>query len=204
MNSKVLKFALNWALGLSFVLGYAGIEVFAQKAKAKTPPKKTTAAAPKTTTTPDPNLPKVTQIDTVALQNLLKREGDTQKPLLVNFWATWCAPCIEEFPDLVKIDNDYKGKIDFITITLDDIEEINTGVPKFLKRMNAGMPTYLLKTDDEGAAISTVYQDWQGGLPFTIFFDGKGTVVYNRQGKIVVDTLRKELDKQTTAAASRN
>ena len=180
---------------LSLLLVFLTGNVFAQKAKGKTAPKKTTVAAKTTTPAPDPNLPKVTQIDAVALQNLLKREGENQKPLLVNFWATWCAPCIEEFPDLVKIDNDYKGKIDFITITLDDVEELNTGVPKFLQRMKAEMPTYLLKTDDEGAAISMVYKDWQGGLPFTIFLDSKGLVVYNRQGKIVDEVLRKELDK---------
>jgi thiol-disulfide isomerase/thioredoxin len=199
MNSRVLKFAFKVALSVSFVFGFTAFNVSAQKA-GKTTPKKPTAAAKKTVPAVDPNLPKVTQIDTVALQNLLKREGENQKPLLVNFWATWCAPCIEEFPDLVKIDNDYKGKIDFITITLDDVEELNTGVPKFLKKMNAGMPTFLLKTDDEGSAISAVYKDWQGGLPFTIFFDGKGMMIYNRQGKIVVDTLRKELDKQTSVA----
>jgi thiol-disulfide isomerase/thioredoxin len=191
MNSKIFNFAAILAIGLSLSIG-----VFAQKAK---PAPKKTAVEAKATPTPDPNLPKVTQIDTVAMQNLFKREGENQKPLLVNFWATWCAPCIEEFPDLVKIDNDYKGKIDFITITLDDISEINTGVPKFLQRMKAEMPTYLLKTDDEGAAISTVYQDWAGGLPFTIFFDGKGAVIYNRQGKVVDAVLRKELDKVVLA-----
>jgi thiol-disulfide isomerase/thioredoxin len=169
----------------------------AQKPKGKTTPPKTAVPVKQTTPAVDENLPKVTQIDALALQNLIKREGEGQKPLLVNFWATWCAPCIEEFPDLVKINNDYKGKIDFITITLDDLEEINTGVPKFLKRMNAEMPTYLLKTNDEGEAISAVYKDWQGGLPFTIFYDGKGMMIYNRQGKIVIDTLRGELDKLT-------
>jgi len=55
-------------------------------------------------------LPTVKQINEIALKNLLKPNG---KPLLVNFWATWCDPCREEFPDLVKIDEDYKGKIDF-------------------------------------------------------------------------------------------
>lgn len=183
-------------VGLSLVLCSSAAEVFAQKSKGKTVPKKTVAAqkaAP--SQTPDPNLPKVTQIDALVLQNLLKRDGDNQKPLLVNFWATWCGPCVEEFPDLVKINNDYNGKIDFITITLDDLDDINTGVPKFLKKMNATMPTYLLKTDDEGSAISAVYKDWQGGLPFTIFYDGKGAMIYNRQGKVVIETLRSEIDK---------
>lgn len=199
MNSKIFSFAAVLAIGLSFVLGFSTPEVFAQKTTGKTAPK-TTTAAKKSPSTPAADLPKVTQIDAVALQNLLKREGENQKPLLVNFWATWCGPCVEEFPDLVKIDNDYKGKIDFITITLDDLEEINTGVPKFLGKMNAGMPTYLLKVADEGEAISSVYKDWGGGLPFTIFFDGKGAMIYNRQGKIVVNTLRTEIEKQTSSA----
>lgn len=179
--------------GLCLIFTFLVIEIPAQTKKKPAPKKPVAAKTAKPVI--DQNLPKVTQIDALAMKDLFKREGENQKPLLVNFWATWCGPCVEEFPDLVKIDNDYKGKIDFITITLDDVEELNTGVPKFLKKMNAGMPTYLLKTADEGEAISMVYQDWQGGLPFTIFFDGKGAVVYNKQGKIVVNTLRSEIDK---------
>ncbi len=186
-------------IGLAMLLMICANEILAQKTKGKTAPKKAPVTAKKTTPVrPPANLPKVAQVDAIELQNLLKREGENQKPLLVNFWATWCAPCIEEFPDLVKIDTDYKGKIDFITVTLDDIEEINTGVPKFLQRMKAEMPTYLLKTADEGETISAVYKDWQGGLPFTIFYDGKGMMVYNRQGKIVVSTLRSEIEKITS------
>lgn len=181
-------------IGLCFAVGLTVVEVSAQKTKSKTAPKKTVVTK-KVEAVPTTPLPKVTQIDALAMQNLLKREGENQKPLLVNFWATWCAPCIEEFPELVKIDEDYKGKIDFITITLDDVEELTTGVPKFLQRMKAQMPTYLLKTPDEGEAISMVYKDWAGGLPFTILFDGKNAVIYNRQGKIVDKVLRAELDK---------
>lgn len=187
-------------IGMSLVFAFSVTSSFAQKPKGKTVSKKSVATK-KVVPAPPANLPKVTQIDAVALKDLFKREGENQKPLLVNFWATWCGPCVEEFPDLVKIDNDYKGKIDFITVTLDDVEEIKTGVPKFLQRMSAAMPTYLLKTADEGEAISAVYNDWGGGLPFTIFLDGKGAVVYNRQGKIVVEVLRKELDKITLPAA---
>lgn len=154
---------------------------------------------------PAADLPKVTQVDTVALQNILKRDGENAKPLLVNFWATWCGPCVEEFPDLVKINNDYQGKIDFITVTLDDLAEIETGVPQFLAKMKATMPTYLLKTNDENAAIEAISKDWQGGLPFTILYDGKGTVVYSIQKKFVPIVLRGEIDqvlaKQTKSSA---
>jgi thiol-disulfide isomerase/thioredoxin len=143
-------------------------------------------------------LPKVTQIDAVALRNLLKREEGNTKPLLVNFWATWCAPCVEEFPDLVKIDSDYKNKIDFITVSIDDLAEINREVPKFLANMKAEMPAYLLKTQDEEAAIASVAKDWKGGMPFTVLFSGEGKLVYNRQGIVEPEILRRAIDKLLT------
>src|SRR5215211_6109346 len=72
-------------------------------------------------------LPSVKQIDENGLRKALTPSA---KPLLVNFWATWCDPCREEFPDLVKLDAEYKGRIDFITISLDELSEIDRDVPK--------------------------------------------------------------------------
>jgi thiol-disulfide isomerase/thioredoxin len=136
--------------------------------------------------------PKVTQIDEIKLKSLIKPNG---RPLLVSFWATWCVPCVEEFPDLVKIDADYKGKIDFITVSLDDLAEINRDVPKFLSNMKAEMPAYLLKSTNEDAAILSVSKNWQGGLPFTILFDEKGESIYFKQGKVKIEDLRAALEK---------
>jgi len=137
-------------------------------------------------------LPKVTQIDAEALKTLIKPNG---KPLLINFWATWCDPCREEFPDLVKIGADYKDKIDLITISLDELSEINGDVPKFLAEMKSNVPAYLLKTPDEGAAIAVVSKDWQGGLPFTILFNASSETVYIKQGKFKTEFLRAEIEK---------
>lgn len=134
-------------------------------------------------------------VDEVAFKKLIIPNG---KPLLINFWATWCDPCREEFPDLVKLDNEYKGKIDFITVSLDDPEDIAGAVPKFLALMKAEMPAYLLKTADESAVISSVSKDWQGGMPFTVLFNEKGETRYFRQGKVVLETLRVELNKLTS------
>lgn len=135
---------------------------------------------------------KVTQLDAAGLKSLLKPNG---KPLLVNFWATWCEPCREEFPDLVKIDHDFRGKIDFFTVSLDDSAEIATSVPRFLESMRAEMPAYLLKVPDEGEVISAVAKDWQGGLPFTILYNEKGEIAYFKQGKIKIETLKAEIEK---------
>lgn len=146
---------------------------------------------------------KVTKIDEKIFAELIK-PGD--KPLLINFWATWCVPCVEEFPDLVKIDNEYRGKIDFITVTLDFEEELDAAVPKFLAEMKAEMPTYLLVTPDETAAIRSVSKDWQGGLPFTVLYKPNGEIAYSRQGIVKHDVLTGEIDKllgdqQTPAVA---
>ncbi len=134
----------------------------------------------------------VTQIDNAGLRKALTPAG---KPLLVNFWATWCDPCREEFPDLVKLHAEYKGKIDFITISLDELSEINRDVPKFLLEMKAEMPAYLLKAQDDDVAISIVSKNFTGALPFTILYMPGGREVYFRQGKIKVETVRAELDK---------
>lgn len=139
----------------------------------------------------------ITQIDAEGLKALLHPDG---KPLLINFWATWCDPCREEFPDLVKLDAEYRGKIVFLTVTLDDVEEINRAVPKFLAEMKAGMPTFLLKTEDEEVAIKAVARDWKGGLPFTILFGADGSISYFRQGPINLDNVRPEINKVIPAA----
>ncbi len=146
------------------------------------------------------SLPEVKQIDIVGLRSLLKPHG---KPLLLNFWATWCDPCREEFPDLVKISDEFNGKVDFITISLDDLADLKTYVPKFLQEMNSKIPAYLLHTPDEGAAIMMVSKNWAGNLPMTILIDTGGIVSYERNGKIRPDILRENIRKLLWAEQSK-
>jgi thiol-disulfide isomerase/thioredoxin len=143
--------------------------------------------------------PVVTQIDLAGLKPLLKPVG---KPRLINFWATWCDPCREEFPELVKIDAAYSTKLDFITISLDDLEDIRTTVPKFLREMKSTMPAYLLHAADEDAAIAAIAaisSDFSGSLPFTILIKPNGELAYSHQGKIHVDELNAAIAKQLAA-----
>jgi thiol-disulfide isomerase/thioredoxin len=128
------------------------------------------------------------------MQALLKRDGE--HPLLVNYWATWCDPCRDEFPDLVKIDKQYRAQgLDFIAITLDDLKDINTEVPKFLRTMKATMPVYLLDVIDAGPTINLVDPDWSGSLPATFLYDNQGAVVYKHFGRINTQELRTAIDK---------
>src|SRR5215470_487838 len=149
---------------------------------------KPAAAAP---TTP---APVVSEIDTEALKALLKREST--HPLLVNFWATWCDPCRDEFPDLVKIDAQYRSLgLDFVTVSLDDLKDIKTEVPKFLQQMKANMPAYLLNVPDPEPAITAVDPKWQGDLPATILYDTKGEVAFKHFGRVDLAELRSAIEK---------
>ena len=133
-------------------------------------------------------------INTDELRNLLKR--GTAGPLLVNFWATWCDPCRDEFPDLVKIDEQYRSKgLDFIAISLDDFADIKTQVPKFLQEMHASMPVYLLNVPDPEPAINLVDPQWGGALPATFLYNAQGQIVYKRLGRLNVSELRAAIEK---------
>lgn len=157
----------------------------AAQRKSKAKPRST-----QTTTAPAP----VRAVNTAEMQDLLKRDGS--RPLLVNYWATWCDPCRDEFPDLVKIDKDFRAHgLDFIAITLDDLADINTAVPKFLQQMNAQMPVYLLNVPDPEPAINLVDREWGGALPATFLYNNHGEVVYKRFGRVKVDELRAAIEK---------
>jgi thiol-disulfide isomerase/thioredoxin len=135
-------------------------------------------------------------IDLDGLKKILQRDPKDSRPLLINFWATWCDPCREEFPDLVKIDADYRSKgLNFVAVSLDDITDIKIAVPKFLNEMKATMPVVLLNVNDPEPAIKAVDDQWDGQLPATFLYDKDGKVIFRHFGKIKPDELRTVLDK---------
>lgn len=147
----------------------------------------------------------VTQIDFIGLKNVLKKSVDAKHPLLINFWATWCPPCREEFPELVKIDAEYRSRnLDFVTVSLDDLAEIKREVPQFLREMKATMPSYLLKTADEEAAIAAIAPNWRGALPLTVLYNADGKMVYSHMQAINPKILREQINKiiETKAASA--
>lgn len=136
----------------------------------------------------------VAPIDTEALKALLTQQRE--RPLLVNFWATFCDPCRDEFPDLVKIDKEYRPQsLDFVTVSLDDMSDIETTVPEFLGAMKATMPAYLLNVSDPEPAINLVDTKWRGDLPATYLYNEKGEVVYKHIGRVKTEELRSAIEK---------
>ena len=141
---------------------------------------------------------KVTEIDEAALKSLLGAgTAGRARPLLVNFWATWCAPCREEFPDLVKIRGQYaEDRLDFVLVSLDDPADIGKAVPEFLAEARAtALPSYLLHAADDGAAINLVDPTWSGELPATFLYDRSGALVFKHKGRVKLPELRAALDR---------
>jgi thiol-disulfide isomerase/thioredoxin len=146
-------------------------------------------------------LPVVSPIDMEGFKVLITQQRE--HPLLVNFWATFCDPCRDEFPDLVQIDKDYRPRsLEFVTVSLDDMSEIKNEVPKFLNSMKATMPAYLLNVSDPEPAINFVDQRWQGDLPATFLYNEKGEVVYKHIGRIKTAELREAIEKVVKKGAT--
>jgi thiol-disulfide isomerase/thioredoxin len=135
------------------------------------------------------------------------RSPDTKKPILINFWATWCGPCRYEFPDLVKIDGEFRDRgLNFIIVSLDRPTLADTLVSDFLKGYGASMPSYLLRTErrrDAALAVRRLAPGTPWGIPLTLLFDANGKLVYRKNGVIEPVSLRyrieAELPKKTEA-----
>lgn len=119
---------------------------------------------------------------------IIKRDGfkkllDTpkEKVQVINFWATWCAPCVEELPAFEKLLSEYDDKIELTLVSLDDANKLDTKVNPFLKKENIQATVYLL--DDPYAAewIPMVDAHWDGAIPVTLIKSGSQSRFYNQE-----------------------
>ncbi|MFA3783744.1 TlpA family protein disulfide reductase [Melioribacteraceae bacterium 4301-Me] len=137
---------------------------------------------------------KVEKIDKKKLEDILKNRN--QKLLFLNLWATWCVPCREEFPDIIKLVNDYKNKpIDFYGISIDYPDEVNSKVIPFLKKQKANFTSFVNGFDKDEDLINMLDKNWNGALPSTFIFDKSGKKVSLLEGKQTYKIFKNELDR---------
>ena len=98
-----------------------------------------------------------------------------EKAVLVNVWATWCAPCIEEIPDIVEIQRKYKDRLQVIFVSADFPDSRDKAL-QFLKEQNVDWTTYF-KTGDDQEFIEVISDDWTGALPFSKILNKEGEVI---------------------------
>lgn len=130
-------------------------------------------------------------------------EPSKSVPVIVDFWATWCGPCRVEFPELVKIDADYRVKgLNFIVVSIDNLGAMDMIVADFLKSYQSTMPSYLLDLPTRGKIFRNIRQiapAAQNGFPLTLLYDAGGKLVYQKNGVVDAKILRARIDKVLAA-----
>jgi thiol-disulfide isomerase/thioredoxin len=122
------------------------------------------------------------EVDAKGLREVVARQK--ARVVLVNFWATWCVPCREEFPELVKLQKNLGPKgLQILGVSTDFAKEM-PGVEKFLAQQKPGFPNYHKKAGgDDQEFIDAVDQGWGGELPFSVLYDRSGRKIKTLSGK---------------------
>ncbi len=130
----------------------------------------------------------IEELELSQLKALLKNEGMNYK--LINVWATWCGPCVTEFPEFVDMNRMYRNReFELITISLDEINRKPNAL-NFLTKKQASMTNYIFK-GDKYAFIEGLDKKWEGSLPYTLFIAPGGKIIYGKQGLIEPLELKK-------------
>jgi thiol-disulfide isomerase/thioredoxin len=123
----------------------------------------------------------IEDLDLTALKALLKNDGPNYK--LINVWATWCGPCVTEFPEFVNMNRMYRNReFELITISLDEMGRKPNAL-NFLTKKQASMKNYIFN-GDKYAFIEALDKKWEGSLPYTLFIAPGGKIIYGKPGLI--------------------
>lgn len=105
--------------------------------------------------------------------------SEKQKIQVINFWATWCRPCVKELPYFEKLTNKHKD-VDVILVSLDMNSQKDTKLLPFVKEYKLKSKVVHLNEPDANAWIPVVDKDWSGSIPATIFINKKEKKFYEQ------------------------
>ena len=130
-------------------------------------------------------------LDTITadgIRDLVK--NNTEKLRVIDVWATWCGPCVVEFPDFIDINRMYRRRdFEFISISADEPAKKDKAL-KFLQQTQASTKNYIFNVDDKYQLIEAIDPKWQGALPYTMVIEPGGKVIYAKEGPIDPSALK--------------
>ncbi|MGB9605482.1 MAG: TlpA family protein disulfide reductase [Bryobacteraceae bacterium] len=136
--------------------------------------------------------PQLTPLDVPGYQKLLA--ANKGQILLVDFWATWCEPCLKELPELVQLHKRLAGRFKLITVSADDPEQ-QEDARKFLARFGVPPPWYIKRSRDDDAFIRAVDPGWSGALPALFVYDRQGRKVASFVGETAIEVIEAAIRK---------
>lgn len=135
-----------------------------------------------------PKVGEVPKINEEGLRALLA--GHNADVLVVNFWATWCGPCVAELPYFAKVSSEQNpAQVRFVGLSSDLHNQVESRVIPMLKDKAIGYPNWVLDVDPD-AMISLFSDEWQGALPATFVYDRQGRKVAEHLGELKESELR--------------
>ena len=131
------------------------------------------------------------QINSQQMKALLASEAETVK--VVNVWATWCDPCVREFPLLLSLKQEMETQPVTMILISADFESEKPSAIKFLASQGVNFQTYWMR-GDTNEFINTLSEDWSGALPATFIFSRSNELLYFYQGELDMATLKNEIN----------
>jgi thiol-disulfide isomerase/thioredoxin len=108
--------------------------------------------------------------------------------VVVNFWATWCPPCLREFPDIIEVYEDYREHgLDVFAVSMNEADEAED-IAEFLENFAPPFPIYRAATIDE-TFYEGVLDSWFGEMPMTLIFDADGELLHIHKKPVTYDEL---------------
>ena len=106
---------------------------------------------------------------------------DDEKTYVVNFWATWCKPCIKELPAFEKLNATYKdGGVEVILVSLDFKDQLSTQLEPFIKKRGIASRVILMDDPKENEWLPKVSESWSGAIPATVIKKGNKQIFYEK------------------------
>jgi thiol-disulfide isomerase/thioredoxin len=120
-------------------------------------------------------------------------KNNSDKLRLINVWATWCGPCVNEFPEFITMNRMYRKRdFEFISISADELPKQNKAL-EFLKKQESSVTNYIFAGDNKYDLIDAIDPKWQGALPYTLLVEPGGKIVYAKEGAIDPFELKKAI-----------